>query len=129
MSELVSFLTGDRSAFTLDGLEHRLRVWLIHAGEGISPAHALGFASAHQARLAVRNALLSRAARLLGVSQPWPRSVALAARVRTLETRWSDWQGLHAPPPGTPEVDCLLFEARQLGELPQTARGLFNCLD
>ena len=43
MSEVIAFLTGDKSEHTLDAVALKLRAMLVHAGDGISPVHALGF--------------------------------------------------------------------------------------
>jgi hypothetical protein len=129
MSELVDFLTGDRSEITLDLLESRLTTWLIHAHDGISPVHALGFATAGAARRAVRDARLRSAAKLLPGSA-WGRAETLSGAIISFQARkWPRWEQERTPPPAADEVDRLLFQARLLGPLPESARQLFNIID
>jgi hypothetical protein len=129
VNELVDFLTGDRSEITLDLLEARLTTWLIHAHQGIPPAHALGFATPGAARRALRDARLRQAAKLMP-GTAWARAEALSRSVVAFQARkWPKWEREFVPPDDASEIDRLLFRARQLGPIPESARQIFNLLD
>jgi hypothetical protein len=87
-----------------------------------------------QARRALRDAYLRRAAALLGREESasgWQRSKLLAQEVgRFTRRQWPCWFASDHPPPNAGELDRLLFLAMKSGggALPQTARGLHKVL-
>ncbi len=72
-----------------------------------------------------RNAALRKAHTLVDGPSAWQRSVALAAEVRHFNASiWPCWGGLDEPPTGFSDLRAALFEAANLGALPETPEGL-----
>ena len=122
MNAVERFLAGDTSPEVLEEVRARIERWM-RDDRGPELARVLGLGCRYSARMARRNALLRQAATQLppGITN---RPEALASALRAfLVRRWPRWRARGVPESAT-ELDKLLYQARLLDELPETARRL-----
>ena len=119
MQPALRFLSGDRSAETLDALAAGLAAW-VRGEPGPTPA---------QFRQAMRDRYIRHAGYEIEADSSWSRACQLAERVKVFELRrWPDWERFSEVPRHADGVDALLWQARRLGDLPKSPRALFRLL-
>lgn len=128
----LAFLAGDRSAETLDALADGMRLWAAQeaAGEPMPVNRYVGLpASPAKLRRALRDDRLRQAATLIDAPTPWLRAGALAEAARCFELRrWPVWRHMESAPLRASELEAMLFEARQFGEVMLDQRQIHRIL-
>ena len=127
---LPELLSGDPSPEAIRALAAGLQRWMSDDSPRPIGLHRhLGLGCPRAARMSLRDSYLIKAAELLEGPALWQRCRQLAEAARAFEARrWPLWHRLKSPPSHATEVDCLLWQARRLGDLPVNPEGFLPIL-
>lgn len=126
---LARLLAGERPAEAVDWIADALARWLRAEGEvGLTACLGLPGGTA-QARRAVRDYYLTRAARMLP-GPDWERAVELRRALLAFERRrWPHWRGRSDLPAEATAMEAALWRAlRAWGDWPRSPHGLFAAI-
>lgn len=127
---IIRLINGDESPTVLAELRAGVLRWAAQTGD--KPLHlerVLGLGGPRSVRAELRRMHLLRAAELLPGPKKWDRCRQLAEACRLFENRrWPAWRGQDEPPEHATDLDRVLWDARQHGELACSPENYLDLL-
>lgn len=126
----LAFMHGDTSPEVLADMRASLLRWAEQTGDKPLGLHrCLSLGGPRNTRASLRNHHLQLAAAMLPGPSSWARCQQLAEACRTFEARrFQAWKKLDAIPDRASELDRVLWNARQFGELACTPENYIDLL-